>query len=118
MDVIVFVVVIALLGLIPAAIARNKGRSFGAWWLYGALLFIIALPHALLLKSDRAAIERRQVAEGYRKCRFCAEMVKADAIVCRYCGRDLVDRAGKYPFCGAQLHGAVKKCPTCHEEWA
>ena len=40
-----------LIGLIPASIARNKGRSFGLWWLYGSLLFIIALPHALIMKS-------------------------------------------------------------------
>jgi hypothetical protein len=37
------------LGLVPAAIARKKGRPFLAWWVYGTLLFIIALPHALLM---------------------------------------------------------------------
>jgi hypothetical protein len=40
----------ALLGLIPALIARGKGRPFAIWWVYGFLLFIVALPHALLLK--------------------------------------------------------------------
>lgn len=39
-----------LLGLIPAAIAKRKGRSFVLWWFYGATLIVIALPHALLLK--------------------------------------------------------------------
>jgi hypothetical protein len=39
----------ALLGLIPAYVAQKKGRSFGLWWLYGALLFIVALPHALIM---------------------------------------------------------------------
>ena len=29
-----------LLGLIPATIARHKGRKFGRWWVYGWLLFI------------------------------------------------------------------------------
>ena len=32
----------ALIGCIPAAIASSKGRSFFGWWLYGALFFIIA----------------------------------------------------------------------------
>jgi hypothetical protein len=29
-----------LLGLIPANIAKEKGREFGLWWLYGAAIFI------------------------------------------------------------------------------
>jgi hypothetical protein len=40
------------LGLIPAAIAANKGRSFIGWWIYGALILIVALPHALLIKKS------------------------------------------------------------------
>jgi len=46
---IVAIVVLAILGLIPAFLARRKGRSFGTWWLFGATLLPIALPVALLL---------------------------------------------------------------------
>jgi hypothetical protein len=44
-------VFLALLGLVPASIARSKGRSFFLWWVYGAALFIVALPHALIMKT-------------------------------------------------------------------
>lgn len=40
----------ALLGLIPAVIASKKGRSFALWWLYGAALFVAALPMAITMK--------------------------------------------------------------------
>lgn len=43
-------IVAALLGLIPGAIASKKGRSFGLWWFFGAMLFIVALPMAILMK--------------------------------------------------------------------
>lgn len=85
----VFIILIIpiVLGLIPAAIANSKGHSFVGWWLYGALLWIVALPHALMLRPDARTIETKALADGeLRKCPRCAELVKREAKVCRFCG--------------------------------
>lgn len=39
-----------VLGLIPAAIARQKGRGFLDWWFFGSSLFPVALVAALLIQ--------------------------------------------------------------------
>jgi hypothetical protein len=79
-----------LLGLIPAFIAKGKGRSFWLWWFYGAGLFIVAFIHALLMKPDQKAVEFMMTQDGMKKCASCAEFIKQGANVCRYCGRDVM----------------------------
>jgi hypothetical protein len=39
-----------------------------------------------LLKSKKGEPEKRRVPEGMMKCPECAELVKKEARVCRFCG--------------------------------
>lgn len=71
-----FLILIILIGLIPAFIAKMKGRSFLSWWLYGSLIFLFAFPHAIFMGSR------------LKQCPFCAEMIQNAASVCKHCGRD------------------------------
>src|SRR5580765_2363272 len=84
-----------ILGLIPAYIAHRKGRSFGLWWIYGAMLFIIALFHSLMLKPARptATVESEpppqplppQLSEGTKHCCFCGQLIDELSTRCPVC---------------------------------
>ena len=46
-----FLIFAAILGILVGMIAKSKGRDFFPWWLYGSLLFIVAIVHVLLIKN-------------------------------------------------------------------
>ena len=92
-----FVISAIVLVLFPAAIAHTKGAGFFAWWVFGTLLFIVALPWAIVLRPNHATLEGRSLEQGNKKCPYCAEIIKGEASVCRYCGRDLPESTPESP---------------------
>ena len=92
-------VLASILGLIPAVIAHRKGRSFGLWWIYGTMLFIVALFHALYFLKPPAQpappVEQLPVAppepslpESTKQCAFCGQLIGVGSTKCPVCKRD------------------------------
>lgn len=76
-----------LLGLITGSIARHKGDSFATYWLFGALLFIFALPYVVFVLKDKR-----------RRCPHCVEVVNPAARVCPHCQRSLLPEEAGAPL--------------------
>jgi zinc-ribbon domain len=90
------ITVIALIGVIsgclafiPANIAEKKGRDFLTWWFYGFFLFWVALIHAAVLQPTAQSADDALEDEGYVRCPYCAELIRPEAVLCRYCGSHL-----------------------------
>jgi ribosomal protein L32 len=122
-----------LLGLIPAAIAQSKGRSFTAFYIFGALIPFVAIPWSICMKPSPGAPglpEPHEILDKARlrmtnaaRCPFCSEFIRPEASVCKYCGRDMpmqsaapsVTTTAAQQTCrsGHLVAGGNRFCTTC-----
>lgn len=78
-----------VLALVPALIAARKSPSrqtgtFLTYYVFGVLLWIVAVPAAIWAVKD----ERR------RSCPMCAEPVRVEAVRCPHCQATIAPPAG------------------------
>lgn len=56
-----------VLGIIPAAIAKNKARSGLCWYIYGLLLLPIAIVHSLCLQGIQSALSVQSTSKSQQR---------------------------------------------------
>ncbi len=79
-----------------ALAAQARGRSVLGWFLLGLLLAPLALIIVLVIPPNQDALDAERLGSmDWKECRYCAEIVRAKATRCRYCGGELPTREGR-----------------------
>jgi DNA-directed RNA polymerase subunit RPC12/RpoP len=109
---------------IAAKIAKNKGRSPGEFFFIAALLSpILGIVIALVAKPNTQNVEQQRLQSGdVKKCPYCAELVKREAMICKHCGKSVQEII--CPHCSARLFrpdgspaGSLSSCSQCGKQF-
>jgi hypothetical protein len=74
-------------------IGASKKRGFFGYFLIGLVLPIIGIVAAIVAKPNKVAEEQADLETGERcRCPYCAELIRVEARVCRFCSREVMHR--------------------------
>lgn len=76
-----------LFALLVGILASNRGRSGVGWFFLALLISPLIAGILVLLLSDESESEVRYAEE--KRCPYCAEVIRREAIKCRYCKTNL-----------------------------
>jgi hypothetical protein len=100
MEVCMFIVIWFSAVIVGAIIGSGKGKTgtgvvltlLLSW--IGVIIIAVMSPSEEFLDEQKREEEKRLLEKGeMKKCAFCGELIKTEALVCRHCGKEVIAAA-------------------------
>ena len=85
-----YLIVSLIMGFVASSIYSSKGRNPVSGFIAGFLFGPLGIMFALFLSLDGDALIHQRIKQGELKlCPYCAEPIRAQAVICKHCNSDV-----------------------------